>query len=188
MLLAQDGPRLVELGQADAADALADAVGGQLAVGHAPGQCQVDAGVEQQAGVFHQCLLPAALPQVLGVGPREQEQGIGQGGVGGQAQLVAVGDAEEGVAADDVTLAVRHLQADAGEAAVLFDDAAQDARRHEQGGGVGLAEEALEVGGRQGGHGNLVHGQSFLAEPGGVILPEPRRPCYGPVRVPWGPR
>jgi hypothetical protein len=144
----------------------------------------VDAGVEEQPPVFHQRPGPAVPLEALGVGAHEQEQGIGQGAVDVGAQLAEVGDAQEGVAADDVTLAVRHLESEAGKAAVLLDDAAEDARRDEQGGGVGPAEEALEFGGRQDGRGGLVHRGSFLAGSCASSYPGPLVGQRKPPRIP----
>ena len=84
-------------------------------------------------------------------GHGEQVDGRRQRLVRRQAQLAAVSDGEQGIPAEDIALAMRHLQPKAGQAAVALDDAAEDARRDQQRGRVGAAQDLLKVVGRQAG-------------------------------------
>ena len=67
----------------------------------------------------------------------EQQQRWRQGTLRRQAQFVRRSKLQQRFPADDIALAVRDLQTEMRQLAVMLDDAAQQARRHQQGGRVG---------------------------------------------------
>ncbi len=152
VFLAEYGPNFVGFGLADAADALADDGVSRGAGRQISSDGLVDAGVKEQPPVLEQRRLGRQPPQLARVRDGKQQQRFRQFAVRFEAEVGPVGDGQQRLAADDVALAVRHLQAGAGQSAVLLDDAAQDARRHEQRGRVGGGQLPFQVG--QGEHGD----------------------------------
>ena len=135
VFLTEDGADLVGLGLADATDALADDGLAGRAGRQVAGDGLVDAGVEKEPPVLEQGRLGRQSSQLARL-RREQQQRFRQLPIRFDAQIGSVGDGQQRIAAQDVALAVRHLQAGAGQAVVLLDDAAQDSRRHEERGRV----------------------------------------------------
>ena len=126
VFLPQHGAHGVELGRPDVLDAVPHACRRQLSLGQPRVEGGVDAGVEQQAPVADQRLVARPRGQLVGLRPHQQHDRLGQVALRGDAQLVAGGQPEQGVAGDDVGLDVRHAQAEADEAAVGLDDPAQE--------------------------------------------------------------
>jgi hypothetical protein len=136
ILLTQHGAHGVELGRPDVLDAVPHPRGGQPPLRQTLVEGGVNSRVKEQTPVIDQRLVAAQGGQLVGLGPHQQHDRFGQLPRRGNAQLVAGGQAQQGVAADDVGLDVRHPQAEADEAPVGLDNTAEDARRGQTDGGI----------------------------------------------------
>ena len=92
----------------------------EAAGGGEPIDLEVDPGVEGVAPEVEEDGVVAA--RLAGIGARQEDHVVRQARAGG-AELVCADDGEQGVAAEGVAAGVRHLEADAGQAAVALDDA-----------------------------------------------------------------
>lgn len=114
----EDGAHLVELGLADAVDPLAHQRVRERPVAHAILELAVNEAVERA---------PPRMLRVLALGTRDQDDRGGELGAG-STELRVGDDGEERPTLHHAAVTVRHLEAEAGETALMLDHAADDPR------------------------------------------------------------
>ncbi len=155
----QHRPGGIELGRPEALDAMPHAGRRQPSFRQTGIHRAVDPRMEQVAPVKDQRLVAAECGQFVRLGTGQQHDRIGQV-AGVSAQLARRRDVEQGGPANDVGLHVRHAHSQPDQTPVGLDDAAQDARRHQDHGGVHGDQRLLQLRRVHRRGGNRCHGTS----------------------------
>ena len=142
----QNQSHLFEGRRTELLDPLAHDRGVQLAGLDAFVQRNVHSSVQQQPPILRQSFAGGQCSQALGVGPRQQNDRFRQLGLRREIQLVAIDDLEQPLGPDDIRFAVRNLEPDSADLAIVLDQAAQDARRRQQSGRIYRVQRRFQLG------------------------------------------
>ncbi len=105
-------------------------------------------GVEQQSPILAQRILSPERLQLLGVGAHQQDHLLGNRPPG--VDFIRFDDFQQRPPVEEKALAVRGVYADARDAPLVLDHAAQDSRFNEKGRRIGAINGRLQLGQRDG--------------------------------------
>ncbi len=134
----------------------------QPTVGQAILQGGMHAGVEEQRPVPFEHRLGRPIGKHLRIGPRQQNDFFGQQVPFGQAEFRFLHQLQERLASHDITLAVRNVQPETGQAAVPPDHPPQNTGRHQKGRRTGRPQRVLQFAECQRRHVSFIEAQRQL--------------------------